>query len=107
TKALNEIFADYSDVQTYFKTITSDNGSEFSELSEQGKHLGIDIYLAHPYAYGGVGWNGGIKDLLGGFIRKGNPILEYSEDHMNESEDWLIRLTRKILGFKSPSKTFP
>src|SRR5699024_11165092 len=35
TKALNEIFADYSDVQTYFKTITPDNGSEFSELSEQ------------------------------------------------------------------------
>jgi|SRR5699024_310330 len=50
TQTLNKIFADYPHVQRTFKTITSDNGSEFSELSEQGKEWGIDVYFSHPYA---------------------------------------------------------
>src|SRR5699024_503934 len=80
TTALTETFADYSDVQTYFKTITADNGSEFSELSEQGKHLGIDIYFAHPYASWERGSNERHNGLIRRFIKKGQPIHEYSDE---------------------------
>ena len=106
TKALNEIFADYSDVQTYFKTITSDNGSEFSELSEQGKHLGIDIYFDHPYASWECGSNERHNGLIRRFIKKGQPIHEYSDEQINKVADWMNTLPRKILGYQAPNEAF-
>lgn len=33
-----------------FKSITTDNGSEFARLHELGKRLGVDVYYAHPYS---------------------------------------------------------
>src|SRR5699024_797902 len=37
TKAMTEIFNEFEDVKSVFRTITADNGSEFSELSDQGE----------------------------------------------------------------------
>lgn len=37
TDALQDIFIEYPKLQDTFKSITSDNGSEFSELADQGK----------------------------------------------------------------------
>lgn len=50
TDALSDIFSEFPKLQDTFKSITSDNGSEFSKLAEQGKKLQIDVYFAHPYA---------------------------------------------------------
>src|SRR5699024_7451854 len=50
TQTLNELCAYSPNVQRTFKTNTSDNGSEFSELPEQGKGGGIDVYFVHFYA---------------------------------------------------------
>ena len=33
-----------------FRSITADNGVEFSKLYEIGEKMGIDIYYAHPYS---------------------------------------------------------
>lgn len=33
-----------------FKTITSDNGSEFAELSQKENDTSTNIYCAHPYS---------------------------------------------------------
>lgn len=48
TIALGDIFSEFPKLQDTFKSITSDNGSEFSELAEQGKELQIDVYFATP-----------------------------------------------------------
>ena len=39
-----------------FKTITSDNGSEFAELSQIENDTSIKIYFAHPYSSWERGW---------------------------------------------------
>src|SRR5699024_2851197 len=50
TNVLQGIFEEYPKVQNVFRTIIADNGSEFSELSEQGEGFEIDVYFCHPYA---------------------------------------------------------
>ena len=71
TNALQEIFSEYQEVQDVFKTITADNGSEFSELSEQGERLQIDVYFCHPYASWERGSNERHNGLIRRFINKG------------------------------------
>jgi len=46
------------------RTITADNGSEFSRLSEMLQGLGIEAYFTHPYSHG-RGTMNVIMDLLG------------------------------------------
>ena len=106
TKALTEIFAEYSNVQAYFKTITSDNGSEFSELSNQGASLGIDIYFAHPYASWERGSNERHNGLIRRIIKKGQPIHEYSNKQIDSVAKWMNTLPRKILGYQTPNEVF-
>lgn len=87
--ALEGIFQEYPNVQQTFKSITADNGSEFSELSEQGKEMEIDVYFAHPYASWERGTNERHNGLLRRFIKKGQPIHAYSDQHIAEVANWM------------------
>src|SRR5699024_8074216 len=80
--ALKGIFRQYPDVQQTFKSITVDNWSEFSELSEQGEGKSIDVYFAHPYASWERGTNESHNGLLRRFIKKGQSIHSYSDQHI-------------------------
>src|SRR5699024_5655762 len=104
TKALNEIFADYSDVQTYFKTITSDYVSECSALVDEGKQLRTGIYFAHPYSSWDCGSNESHNGLIRSFIKKGQPIHEYSDEQINKGADWMNTLPRNILGYQAANQ---
>lgn len=46
-----------------FKTITSDNGSEFSGLHEALQNV-VDVYFSHPY----TSWERGTSENNGGFL---------------------------------------
>lgn len=66
-----------------FKTITSDNGIEFAELSQIENYTYTRIYFAHPYSSWERGSNECYNGLLRRFIRKGKRIKKYSyEDIM-------------------------
>lgn len=106
TEALNDIFANYPDVQKIFKTITSDNGLEFSELSEQGKAFRVDVYFAHPYASWERGSNERHNGLIRRFIKKGQPIHRYSDEQIDSVAEWMNTLPRKILGYLNPNEAF-
>jgi len=106
TKTLNEIFTAYPNVQRTFKTITSDNGSEFSELSEQGKEWKIDVYFAHPYASRERGSNERHNGLIRRFIKKGQPIHRYSDEQIDRVAEWMNTLPRKILDYLIPEKPY-
>lgn len=69
----------------WFKTITFDNGAEFSELS-QVRHT--KIYFAHPYSPWERGTNENCNGLLRQFFPKGKPI--------NQSPAYLQRATQAI-----------
>ena len=89
-----------------FRSITTDNGAEFSRLYELGKKLGIDIYYAHPYSSWERGQNENTNRMIRRFIPKGVMIKSYSPQKISEIEDWINTLYRKSLGWKTAEKCF-
>lgn len=90
----------FSDV---FKSITTDNGSKFEELSK----LEEDLYYAHPYSSREKGSNERRNRLVRRFIAKGERISDYDGiDAIERIEDWFNNLPRKILGYKIPDELF-
>lgn len=98
-----ELKEDFSKV---FKSITSDNGSEFSELSSLENNLQTKIYFAHPYRSGERGTNERHNGLIRRFIPKGKNIRDYSVDFIAYIENWCNSLPRKILGYSTPDEVF-
>jgi len=106
TDALKDIFAGFSEVQEVFKSITADNGSEFSELSDQCKEPKIDVYFAHPYASWERGSNERHNGLIRKFIKKGQPIHTYSDKLIEDVANWMNTLPRKVLDYLTPAEAF-
>lgn len=104
--ALDGIFSEFPNLQDTFKSITSDNGSEFSELSDQGKGNKIDVYFAHPYASWERGSNERHNGLIRRFIKKGQPIHTYTDELIEDVENWMNTLPRKILNYQTPAEAF-
>lgn len=90
---------------TVFKTVTSDNGSEFAKLSEL-ESQGIKVYFTHPYSSWEKGTNECHNKLLRRFIPKGVSMAEYSGDDISYMADWANTLPRKILGYRTPDELF-
>lgn len=89
-----------------FKTITSDNGQEFAELSTLEQDSSVKVYFAHPYASYERGTNERHNGLLRRFIKKGVAIDEYSIDDIAFIEEWCNTLPRKILKYHTPDELF-
>lgn len=106
TKALNILLEESPELQHTFKSITADNGSEFSELAEWGEEKGIDIYFAHPYSSWERGTNERHNGLIRRFIKKGHAMNMYSKEYIKQVEDWLNALPRKILNYRTPAEAF-
>lgn len=96
------LFAEYSNAQNVFKGITADNGAEFSELSDQGKGVGIDVYSSYPFARWERGSNERHNGLIRRFIRKGQLIHLYTDERIEEDENWMNTLPRKIFDYQTP-----
>lgn len=103
-KALIETYK--GSVPNVFKSITADNGSEFSDLGALGKQEGIAVYFAHPYSSYERGTNERHNGMIRRFIKKGQPIHSYSDDLLTQVETWMNELPRKILGYQTPNQAF-
>ena len=87
-----------------FRSITSDNGSEFSSLTElfkEGK-----VYFTHPYSSGERGTNEKQNSLVRRFIPKGKDISAVPEYVVQKVQDWINRLPRRLLGYHTPEELF-
>lgn len=89
-----------------FKSITSDNGSEFAELSTLESNTTTKIYFTHPYSSFEKGTNERHNGLIRRFIPKGKCMKDYSCDDIAFIEEWMNTLPRKILGYKAPEDVF-
>jgi IS30 family transposase len=89
-----------------FKTITTDNGSEFSQLSELESAATTLVFYAHPFS----SWEKGSVERHNGLIRrfipKGKRIDSFSADQIAEVEMWSNQLPRKLLGYRTPEEVF-
>ena len=101
--ALLEGFGDkYLEV---FKTITTDNGSEFANLSHL-EDKGINVYFTHSYTSCEKGTVECHNRMLRRFIPKGKSIDDYTADEIMIFADIINALPRKLLGYRTPDELF-
>lgn len=105
-EAMEGLRAEFGDrFSSIFKSITTDNGSEFEEFSKV-ENWGTSIYFAHPYSSWERPVNERHNGLLRQYIPKGVSIENYSPDDMLHFADELNARPRKRLGYKTPEELF-
>lgn len=86
-----------------FKTITCDNGMEFTDVkgiekSKLNKGQRTMLYFAHPYCSGERGSNENQNKMIRRWIPKGDDIGLYTDMEIQQIEDWINNLPRKMFG---------
>lgn len=95
-----------------FKSITVDNGTEFSnhkdmEKSKFGRNnKRTKIYYCHPYSSYERGSNERINREIRRQIPKGSNIANYSDEDITRVEKWVNDYPREVLGFLSSQEVF-
>ena len=98
--ALKTVRLQYSEHwDSIFKTITTDNGFEFSMLSGLEELSKTLVYFAHPYTSYEKGSVERHNGLIRRFIPKGKRIDSYSDEQIFQIETWFNSLPRKLLGY--------
>ncbi len=110
-KALNTIERRYGKLfRKVFKTITVDNGVEFSDCQgmEKSVYKGqrTKVYYCHPYSSYERGTNERLNREIRRKIPKGSDLTKYSHAEIQNVEDWLNNYPRQILGFATPNELF-
>lgn len=98
-----EIMQDYQDV---CKTITYDNGREFTEHKRMSEALNAAIYFAHPYSSWERGTNENTNGLIRQFFPKTMSLLKVSERALQSTMDRLNHRPRKSLNWRTPHEAF-
>ena len=89
------------------KTITYDNGVEFSDGEKMMKSVltkgsRCDIYYAHPYSSFERGTNENHNGIIRRFIPKGTDITDINKKKIREIQDWMNNYPRKSLNGLTP-----
>jgi len=97
--ALQGIVNDYG--AEHFKSITFDNGSEFSELNQVKE---TQVYFAHPYSPWERGSNENQNQLIREFLPKGQSLRSLTLVGVQSIQDTLNQRPRKSLGYRCASE---
>jgi IS30 family transposase len=94
-----------------FKTITFDNGTEFSNTEgiEYSPYTGkkrTTVYYCHPFCSSERGSNENQNGFIRRFMPKGTAISDYSEEYIRNVQDFINNYPRKIFGGESAQKRF-
>ena len=88
------------------KTITTDNGKEFSAHEIISEALGVDVFFTDPYS----SWQKGAIENANGLIRQYIPkkvsFNDYDDKDIKDIEEKINRRPRKKLGFETPIERF-
>ena len=84
-----------------FRSITTDNGSEFARLYELERKMGIAVYYAHPYSSWERGLNENTNRIIRRWIPKGEMVKGYTKGYVQEVEAWINTMYRKSLDWKT------
>ena len=88
-----------------FKSITSDNGSEFMD-SKSIEEMGIVYFYAHSYCSYERGSNENNNRFIRRFIRKGTDIGKCSKACIKKIEKYINAYPRKQFGGKSADEVY-
>lgn len=109
-KTANEVVKKFNQIKSFmksnynkvFKSLTTDNGTEFSSFLDIIKDTNTKIYFCHPYCSGEKGTNERNNEIIRYFIPKGSKIENYSYEDINKIAEWMNNYPRKILDYKTP-----
>lgn len=92
-----------------FKSITCDNGCEFSDASGivkscRSKGDRTTLFYAHPYCASERGSNENANRLIRRFLPKGTNLSPLKQADLDHLASWMNRYPRKILNGLSPLK---
>lgn len=111
-KALNGLEKKYGKMFTkLFKTITVDNGCEFSdsqgiEKSIYGNKKRTTVYYCHPYCSSERGTNERMNREIRRIYPKGTDFGKVKLSDIQACEDWLNSYPRAILDYDTPNNVF-
>ncbi|MEI8301410.1 MAG: IS30 family transposase [Chlamydiota bacterium] len=88
------------------KTITFDNGKEFSLHEKVSKSLGIKCYFATPYHSWERGLNEHHNGLIRQYIPKKTDFSLVTKKYLIKIQNKLNNRPREVLGFKTPREVF-
>ncbi len=94
-----------------FKSITVDNGTEFSdwqgiERSRRNKKNRTKVYYCHPYCSSERGSNENNNKLVRRFYPKGGSFDDVPRRDIKKLERWMNQYPRKMFGWKSAEEMF-
>lgn len=88
------------------KSISLDNGSEFSLFHQMEEHFKTLVYFAKPHAPWQRGTNENTNGLLRFFYPKGFDFRTLSDEELQQTVNLLNNRPRKCLGWKTPAEVF-
>jgi len=102
TRMLNKLECEPNSIFSTMKTITCDNGGEFLdaeaiELSVNSGKRRCELFFAHPYTASERGSNENANRIVRRFIPKGADISRFTKAQIQDIEDWINALPRKLL----------
>lgn len=95
-----------------FKTITVDNGSEFSdfkglEKSSYGKNSQrTQVFYCHPYTSCERGTNERLNREIRRLVPKGTNLSQFTLEEIQAVEDWVNAYPREIFGYATSAEMF-
>lgn len=105
--AFDKLEASTPQFRQIFRTITTDNGSEFLQYEKLRQSIRggtrFEVYYCHPYA----AWEkGGIENhnrIVRRWFPKGSDFTKVSRREIQELQDWMNNYPRKILNWATPN----
>ena len=92
--------------KNYIKTITADNGNEFSDFKRIEKKLNLQFFFAHPYS----SWERGLSEHTNGLVRqyipKNTDFKDITDKEIREYQYKINNRPRKVLDFQKPKDLF-
>lgn len=88
------------------KSISFDNGSEFSEFRELERELHTLVYFAEPHKPWQRGTNENTNDIIRFFFPKGFDFRTVTDSDVQYIEDLINNRPRKFLNWKTPAEVF-
>ena len=93
-------------LKEWVKTITFDNGREFTQHSDIAQALECETYFAKPYHSWQRGLNENHNGLLRQYFPKKSALADVSQEQLNQAINEMNHRPRKLLNYKTPWEVF-
>lgn len=107
--ALDQIEETTPGFKEKFRSITTDNGSEFMDYNGLRRSIQEDgtrceVYYCHSFASWEKGTNERNNRVVRRWFPKGTDFTKVTEKQIQEAEDWMNNYPRKSLGWRTPAE---